>query len=221
MAAAAPVEVRVLRVFCGADGSYGNPLGVVLDGGAVPRDDRQALAAHLGYSETVFVDDARRGRIEIYTPAVEYPFAGHPTVGAAWLLAREGHDVDVLRPPAGDVPVRSDGALTWVGGRVEWCPDFDLIQLGSAEEIDSHPGIESGDIYVWAWLEEAAGLVRARCFAPDAGIAEDEATGSSALRLAGELGRTIEVRQGRGSVIHARPLGDGFVEIGGRVVEEG
>jgi predicted PhzF superfamily epimerase YddE/YHI9 len=220
VAAPPQVEVRVPRVFCGPDGGFGNRLGVVLDGAAVPADDRQALAAHLGYSETVFVDDAASGRIAIYTPVVEYPFAGHPTVGTAWLLSEEGMPVDVLRPPAGGVPVRYEDGLTWVAGRVEWCPDFELIQLTSPEEIDAHPGIEEGDIYVWAWIDESAGLIRARCFAPDAGIEEDEATGSSVLRLSAELDREIEVRQGRGSVIHARPLADGMVEIGGRVVEE-
>jgi predicted PhzF superfamily epimerase YddE/YHI9 len=221
VAAPPQIEVRVPRVFCGADGSFGNPLGVVLDGPSVAVDDRQALAAHLGYSETVFVDDASAGRIAIYTPEVEYPFAGHPTVGTAWLLREERMPVDVLRPPAGDVPVRYDGDLTWVAARVEWCPAFDLIELAGPEEIDEHPGIEEGDIYVWAWIDEAAGLIRARCFAPDAGIAEDEATGSSVLRLAAELDREIEVRQGEGSIIHACPLADGMVEIGGRVVDDG
>lgn len=218
--APAPVEVEVLRVFCGADGAgarHGNPLGVVLEGGTVPVDDRQALAAHLGYSETVFVDDPARGRIAIFTPAVEYPFAGHPTVGAAWLLAKRGHEVDVLRPPAGEVPVRVEEDRAYVRARVEWAPEFELIQLGSAAEVDAHPGVDEGDIYIWAWLDESAGLVRARCFAPAVGITEDEATGSSALRLAAELGREIEVRQGKGSVIEARPLDDGWVEIGGRV----
>ncbi|HET6831973.1 MAG TPA: PhzF family phenazine biosynthesis protein [Solirubrobacterales bacterium] len=220
MPAPPEVEVRVLRVFCGADGGYGNPLGVVLDGAAVAAGDRQALARHLGYSETVFVDDAPSGRMEIYTPEVEYPFAGHPTVGTAWLLRREGFAVGELHPPAGEVPVRFDGDVTYVQGRVEWCPDFDLIELAGPAEIDEHPGIEEGDIYIWAWIDERVGLIRARCFAPDAGIVEDEATGSSVLRLAAELGREIEVRQGEGSVIWARPLADGMVEIGGRVAED-
>lgn len=219
MPAPPEVEVRVLRVFCGPDGGYGNPLGVVLDGAAVAAGDRQALARHLGYSETVFVDDAPSGRMEIYTPEVEYPFAGHPTVGTAWLLRREGFAVGELHPPAGEVPVRFDGDVTYVQGRVEWCPDFDLIELAGPAEIDEHPGIEEGDIYIWAWIDERVGLIRARCFAPDAGIVEDEATGSSVLRLAAELGREIEVRQGEGSVIWARPLADGMVEIGGQVAE--
>jgi predicted PhzF superfamily epimerase YddE/YHI9 len=212
--------VRVVRVFCGADGRFGNPLGVVLDGSTVPPDDRQALAAHLGYSETVFVDDARRGRIQINTPEVELPFAGHPTVGTAWLLAREGNDVDVLRPSAGEVPVRRDGETTWVAARPEWCPEWELRQLGSVAEVDEHPLVAEGLLYIWAWSDEERGLVRARCFVPEAGIDEDEATGSAALPLCAGVGREIEVHQGEGSVIRARPLGDGMVEIGGLAVED-
>jgi len=82
-------ELHVLRVFLGDGGTGGNPLGVFLDGGSVPEGRRQDVAADLGFSETVFVDDAARGEIRIYTPAVEIPFAGHPVVGTAWLLERE------------------------------------------------------------------------------------------------------------------------------------
>jgi predicted PhzF superfamily epimerase YddE/YHI9 len=59
--------------------------------------------------------------------------------------------------------------------------------------------------------------VRARVFPVRYGIAEDEATGAAAVRLCAVLGRRIEIRQGRGSVIHARPEPDGKVAIGGRV----
>jgi predicted PhzF superfamily epimerase YddE/YHI9 len=71
---------------------------------------------------------------------------------------------------------------------------------------------------IWSWVDEPAGLVRARVFVPEGGIAEDEATGSAALRLADALGRPIEIRQGRGSVLYARPLAPARAEVGGRVV---
>ena len=213
------IEVRVPRVFCRPDGGFGNPLGVVLDGAAVPTGDRQAFARQLGYSETVFVDDAASGRIAIYTPEVELPFAGHPTVGTAWLLHGEGHPVDALRPPAGAVPVRRDGDLTWAAARPEWCPPWELVEYDSAAAIDELAVHTDGIRYVWAWIDADAGLVRARCFVPEVGIAEDEATGSAALPLCAALGRPIEVHQGEGSVIRARPLDDGTVEIGGRVAE--
>jgi predicted PhzF superfamily epimerase YddE/YHI9 len=73
----------------------------------------------------------------------------------------------------------------------------------------------------WAWIDEAAGAVRARAFPVRIGIAEDEATGSAATKLCARLGRAIDIRQGRGSRILARPGANGLVEIGGRsVVDE-
>jgi predicted PhzF superfamily epimerase YddE/YHI9 len=216
----AQIEVRVPRVFCDSEGRFGNELGVVLDGTAVPDDDRQAIATRLAYAETVFVDDPAEGRFAIYTPETELPFAGHPTVGTAWVLAQAGYEVDSLRPPAGKVGVRRDGEMTWVSARPEWCPPFELRQLADAGEIDALPVLDSGFIYAWAWIDEDAGLIRARSFVPEVGVAEDEATGSAALRVCAEVGRPIEVRQGRGSVIWAQPIDDGFVEIGGFVVED-
>jgi predicted PhzF superfamily epimerase YddE/YHI9 len=70
---------------------------------------------------------------------------------------------------------------------------------------------------MWAWADRDAGLIRKRVFVPEAGIAEDEATGSAAMLLVDRVGREIVIHQGRGSVIYARPLGDGLVEVGGRV----
>ncbi|MDQ3936245.1 MAG: PhzF family phenazine biosynthesis protein [Actinomycetota bacterium] len=214
-------ELHVLRVFTGPDGSHGNPLGVFLDGAAVPEEDqRQAVAADLGYSETVFVDDRATGAIQIFTPATELRFAGHPTVGTAWLLGQAGTPVEALRPPAGEVTVRYDGELTAVAARPEWAPAFNHYELGSPEEVDSLAGPPEADEIgaAWAWEDEASGRVRTRVFATAYGIFEDEATGAAAVRLCALLGREVELRQGRGSLIHARPLGDGRIEIGGRVV---
>ena len=70
--------------------------------------------------------------------------------------------------------------------------------------------------YYWAWEDEAAGLVRARCFSLEDGIGEDEATGSAAIMLAAELGRELTIHQGEGSLLYARPLGEGRAEVGGR-----
>lgn len=213
------VEVVVLRVFCGAGGGGGNKLGVVLDGPAVAEDDRQGLARALGYAETVFVDDPASGRVRIFTPEIELPFAGHPVVGTGWLLEREGYAAERLLCPAGSVELRHEPPdLTRAAARAEWCPDFDLVELGSPGAVDAEEPSDQGWRYVWAWIDEAAGTIRARSFVPEAGVPEDEATGSAALRLCAGLGRPIEVRQGRGSVIYAAPQGDGLVEISGRVV---
>jgi predicted PhzF superfamily epimerase YddE/YHI9 len=209
-------QLQLLRVFCDEDGSGGNPLAVFADGAEVPPERRQAVAADLGLSETVFVDDRERGEVRIFTPAVELDFAGHPAVGAAWLL--EG--VETLRTQAGDVPVtREDGAV-FVAARPAWGPPFELEELGSPSEVDALGGPPEGHdlIAAWAWLDEAAGRVRARVFPVRIGIPEDEATGSAATRLAAQIGRPIDIRQGHGSRIRARPRADGRVEIGGLCV---
>jgi predicted PhzF superfamily epimerase YddE/YHI9 len=214
-------ELHVLRVFCGQGGGGGNPLGVFLDGGEVQADDRQRIAADLGFSETVFVDDPAAGAVRIFTPAAELPFAGHPLVGTSWLLARERTAVAVLRPPAGEVPTYLDAdGVTWIRGRAEWAPQMSFRQLANPGEVEALAGAPEGLGFVdcWAWEDEAAGRVRARVFAPAFGIDEDEATGAAAVRLVSRLGRPLTIRQGAGSLLRARPGPDGFAEVGGEVV---
>ena len=84
----------------------GNPLAVVLDADDLPDARMQAIAREFNLSETVFVlrprDDANTARLRIFTPAAELPFAGHPTVGSAVLLAQ-------LR--AGDLLATTDVAV--------------------------------------------------------------------------------------------------------------
>jgi len=156
-------DVHVLRVFTDRDGSGGNPLGVVLDGAAVPDGDRQGFAAELGFSETVFVDDPELGEVRIFTPGTEVAFAGHPSVGTAWLLARERGPIAVygsseiyrfftksVRPelrlieiPAeaaadlGSWPTTSCPILLWAVEVAAWDLDQLLARLGL-----SHSGFE-------------------------------------------------------------------------------
>jgi trans-2,3-dihydro-3-hydroxyanthranilate isomerase len=70
----------------------GNPLAVVLDAAALDGGAMQAIAGEFNLSETVFVlppvDPAHRARVRIFTPTIELPFAGHPTVGTAVALGR-------------------------------------------------------------------------------------------------------------------------------------
>ncbi|WP_093801098.1 PhzF family phenazine biosynthesis protein [Streptomyces sp. Wb2n-11] len=209
-------ELDVLHVFCGPGGHHGNALGVVRDGRTCPDEaSRQALAAELGFSETVFVDDPERGVVDIHTPGLRLPFAGHPLVGVAWLL-----DLEVVNPPAGEVWARHDGEFTWITVRPEWAPPRRLQRYATAAEVDALPAPPPGEgwLYAWAWEDEAAGRVRARAFPRrDDGIAEDEATGAAALLLTAGLGRALNITQGRGSQILTAPAPDGMIEIGGRV----
>jgi predicted PhzF superfamily epimerase YddE/YHI9 len=216
-------DVHVLRVFLSPDGVGGNPLGVVLDGASVPPENRQAVAAELNFSETVFVDDAQTGAIRIFTPASELIFAGHPTVGTAWLLDHVGTPVKQLQPPAGTVPTWREHGLTWIRGRAEWAPSMTFQQFGSPAEIDALKGAPDGEgvFYAWAWEDELTGHVRSRMFGPALGIVEDEATGAAAVRLTSELARPLRIRQGVGSILHTVPGPDNTVDLGGEVRLEG
>jgi predicted PhzF superfamily epimerase YddE/YHI9 len=211
-------ELHVLRVFTDESGEFGNPLGVFVNGAEAPPGERQRIATALGFSETVFVDDAGSGEIRIFTPGTELPFAGHPCVGTAWLLARRGHELRTLRPPAGEIGLRSEAGHTYISARPEWAPAFELIELASPAAVDSlEPADFAGRLaYCWAWGDLSAGEVRARSFPGEVGIAEDEATGAAAVMLAAALGRELRIGQGRGSLLHARPLPGGRAEVGGR-----
>ena len=214
-------QLHVLRVFCAEDNSGGNPLGVFLDGADVPEDRRQDVARELGFAETVFVDDRERAEIRIFSPEIEVPLAGHPLVGTAWLLREEGSEPSALRPPTGDVPVKFETELCFCAARPEWGPEFDFVEVESPQEVEALSGPPEGheNVGVWAWLNRDEGWIRERVWVRELGVGEDEATGSAALRLGAQLGHPIEIRQGKGSLIYARPAEqEGFIEIGGRVV---
>ncbi len=76
----------------------GNPLAVFVDADGLTDVEMQALAREMNLSETAFVlpptpAGAAAGashRLRIFTPGMELPFAGHPAIGAAWVLADEG-----------------------------------------------------------------------------------------------------------------------------------
>lgn len=109
---------RYLQVDVFADRpGAGNPLGVVLDADGWDAARMQAFAAWTNLSETIFflpptTPDASY-RIRIFTPRQELPFAGHPSVGAAWVALEAGliDDADKLlqQCAAGLLPVRIDG----------------------------------------------------------------------------------------------------------------
>jgi trans-2,3-dihydro-3-hydroxyanthranilate isomerase len=72
----------------------GNPLAVVPDARALTTEQMQSIAAEFNLAETTFVlppqDPAHTAQVRIFTPRAEVPFAGHPNVGTAYVLARQG-----------------------------------------------------------------------------------------------------------------------------------
>jgi predicted PhzF superfamily epimerase YddE/YHI9 len=221
------IEVTVLRVFTDLDGSFGNPLGVV-DAATVEPGDRQQLAAQLGYSETIFVALPAAGsntaRAAIHTPQTEIPFAGHPTVGASWWLRDNGMPINTLQVPAGIVQVEYRGDLTAVSARAEWAPDLAIHDIESLEALAAADPADFPDDtahYLWTWTDRAAGALRARMFAANFGVEEDEATGFAAVRMTEYLSRDLVITQGKGSIIETTWNAEGWVEVAGRVVNDG
>ena len=210
--------LHVLRVFCAEDGSGGNPLGVFLDGHEITEERRQAVALDLGFAETVFVDDRESATLRIFTPTVELPLAGHPLVGAAWLLAREGEAVAALHPPrvrspSGSTTASPGSPATRSGARRGSCASSGRRRRSTRSTAPRRTPVRSPSGH---GSTATAGWIRQRVFAHEVGIVEDEATGSAAMRLVAALGREIEISQGAGSVIYARPRGR-LAEVGGRV----
>ena len=116
-----PRSCHVLRVFT-RNGGGGNHLGVITDLVGLTPDDMQAIAAELGYSETVFIDwpTGEAPFVRIFTPSVELPFAGHPLVGTAWAMLSLGPGgVDTLRCGIGSVAVGLDDATAWVEAAID------------------------------------------------------------------------------------------------------
>jgi trans-2,3-dihydro-3-hydroxyanthranilate isomerase len=131
-AAAGGLEYVVADVFCDAP-LQGNPVAVFTDAAGLDGARMQALARELNLSETVFlvggVPDGADVRARIFTPAAELPFAGHPILGTAFVVAgRTGADSVRIATQMGVVPVvlQRDGDRI-VSGEMEqpiptWAP---------------------------------------------------------------------------------------------------
>ena len=222
------IDVAVVRVFTDPNGNFGNPLGVV-DASQVQAPRRQRLATQLGYSETIFVDlpaaGATTAHATIYTPRTELPFAGHPTVGASWWLRENGWPIKTLQVPAGIVQVSHyEDGLTAISARSEWAPELAIHEFDSVDDLfAADPADFPDDIahYLWAWTDRPAGSLRARMFAANLGVPEDEATGSAAIRITDYLSRDLRITQGKGSLIETTWNPEGWVLVAGRVVSDG
>jgi trans-2,3-dihydro-3-hydroxyanthranilate isomerase len=135
----------------------GNPLAVVLGADGLSDGEMQALAAEFNYSETTFVlrpdDPSMTARIRIFNRTHEMPFAGHPNVGTAYVLASEGvatGDRLVFEEVAGTVEVELARALdgTIRGATIQAPQSLSLGPELPVSAIASCLGIEAEEIDV-------------------------------------------------------------------------
>jgi trans-2,3-dihydro-3-hydroxyanthranilate isomerase len=146
----------------------GNQLAVFTDARGIDDGTMQALAREIGFSETAFVLPAEQGgtaRVRIFTPESELPFAGHPILGTAWVLAAPLQRAVVeLETGRGIVPVTIDrdesGALAF--GRmvqpvptVEPYPEADalLAALGVTSSVLPVERYDNGPLHTFVVLE--------------------------------------------------------------------
>lgn len=149
-------EFMILDVF--SDRAFGgNQLGVLTDARGLTSQGMQAVAREFNFAETTFVlppdDAARARRVRIFTPAVELPFAGHPTVGTACALAMAGLSPAgeiVLEEGVGPVPVTiaKDGDAYSARLRLDRGPDrFDAPPVADMAAILSIDADEVAEVF--------------------------------------------------------------------------
>jgi trans-2,3-dihydro-3-hydroxyanthranilate isomerase len=200
----------------------GNPLAVYTDAHGIPPARMQQIAREMNLSETSFVlpaDGDADARIRIFTPTHELPFAGHPTLGTAFVL-RTGDKIR-LETGAGVVPIEFEGDR---GRMRQPIPTWEPFE--HADEVLAALGVDSSALPVEAYrngprhvyvtlpdedavaaLEPDLGALarlpgvgvncfagsgqrwKTRDFAPALGVPEDPATGSAAGPLAVHLVR--------------------------------
>jgi trans-2,3-dihydro-3-hydroxyanthranilate isomerase len=132
----------------------GNPLAVIPDAGGLTTGQMQSIAAEFNLAETTFVlpprDPANTAHVRIFTPKSELPFAGHPNVGTAFVLARMGRttgDRLVFEEAAGLVPLdltRENGAV--VAARLAAPQPLTLVETVAPEIVAQAVGLSARDI---------------------------------------------------------------------------
>jgi trans-2,3-dihydro-3-hydroxyanthranilate isomerase len=158
----------------------GNPLAVFTDGRGLDAGTQQAVAREMNLSETVFVFPPEAGghaKIRIYTPQAEVPFAGHPTLGTAFVLGGPLQSNDVrLETGRGVILVRleregpravygsMDQPLPTVRGFTRERELFDALGVGAASlPVEDY---DNGPRHLIVVLDDAAAV---RALAPDLG----------------------------------------------------
>jgi trans-2,3-dihydro-3-hydroxyanthranilate isomerase len=130
----------------------GNQLAVFTDARGIPEDRLQALAREINFSETVFVYPAEgegHAKIRIFTPSLELPFAGHPVLGTAFVLAGP-LQLDELRleTGAGVVPIRVERDPSRIAFGWMRQPPFGFEPYDRAEELLALLGVEESGLPV-------------------------------------------------------------------------
>ena len=148
----------------------GNPLAVFPEGFSVPESSMQVIAKELNLSETVFLfpkDTMGRYPMRIFTPQVELPTAGHPSIGSAFYLSREinhplSRPVDILLSQRiGDIRVTVDfkDNLATKATMHQPLPEFGVVYDPTQRaEVAALLSLEKNDLAPWPVQEISCGV---------------------------------------------------------------
>lgn len=216
--------MHVYQVFADEEGQFGNQVGIVVDdGGNYSHHKRQTIATQSGFSEVVFINDIAKIKISIHNPQEEINFSGHAIIGAAFhFMSILKIDIQHIEFRTGSANVKFEGEKVWISSSTKNLPPWNFKQLDNrqvVEDFTREQVMDKPHTMIWSWIDQSKGIIRARTFAPDWGIPEDEANGSGAMLLAHQLNQNLTIIHGRGSIIHASPHPNDVMEIGGRVLK--
>jgi PhzF family phenazine biosynthesis protein len=138
---------RIVNVFTEGRGPFtGNPLCVFENGAEFSSEQMQALARQFNLSETTFLLPSTRAnaRVRIFTPSYEMAFAGHPTLGSAYVCRalKLGGDSLSLEMQAGLIPVRAEGNRWTLSALPATSRELDV----SKDELAAALGLEVSDL---------------------------------------------------------------------------
>jgi trans-2,3-dihydro-3-hydroxyanthranilate isomerase len=158
--------MRFVQVDVFSDGAYlGNPLAVFPEAGALSTSQMQAIASEMNLSESSFVTSHSKDfyEVRIFTPTEEVDFAGHPTLGTAWVLRQQkfvDSDELIQRSRAGDTRVRLEGDRVWFVRTGSSGPDEDERLQDYSIWLARGLGLEDGDVGLEARELGRAGHLR-------------------------------------------------------------
>lgn len=215
----------LLNVFTNEAGDFGTPMGIIEDLDVkISEDERLEITKESGFTEVIFIESLQNPTISIYTPEQNLPFASHALVGTHYYLVNK-HNIlsNTIISKGNKIDVYNKDGLYWADTDISILPKFNLREYSDTSSIDALNLKSTSDfehVLVWSWIDEKGGTIRARTFAPDWDIPEDEANGSGSMLLAHKLNRNINVLHGSGSIIHAYPTQQDHVSVGGLVKQK-
>lgn len=217
------IKINLVRVFVNEKGKFGNPQSIVFDEhNNLDIKKRQEIAYNNGFSETIFINDKKTGNVTILNPKEECPFAGSALLGTAWFLNNKYQlQLESLLSSGKIIPTWQENGVTYISMKESILPPWNLMELKTPKDvINISPVIikKVDHAVVWSWINKAKGIIRARTFAPDWGIPEDEANGSGSMKLALKFQQNIIVHHGKGSIVYTKFINKGLAAVGGRVI---